>query len=59
MPFRYLGERILPVENMPGGDIHGLSDVVLTEHFLRQLGWRPPNAYEPSESHAGDCERKR
>ncbi len=39
-PFTYLGNRILPLENISDGDVHALEDVVLAEHRLREIGWR-------------------
>jgi N-acylneuraminate cytidylyltransferase len=39
-PFTYLGNRILPLENISGGDVHGMEDIVLAEHLLREQGWR-------------------
>ncbi|MEE8594080.1 MAG: hypothetical protein V3T03_08135 [Candidatus Bipolaricaulota bacterium] len=42
LPFTYLGNSILPIENLPGGDIHSPADIVLAEHWLRHLGWQPP-----------------
>lgn len=38
-PFTYLGNQILPLENLAGGDVHALEDIVLAEYHLRQLGW--------------------
>ena len=40
-PFTYLGNRILPLENISGGDVHAMEDIVLAEYHLRQLGWEP------------------
>jgi N-acylneuraminate cytidylyltransferase len=38
-PFAYLGNRVIPVVNGRGGDIHGLEDVAMAEWMLRQNGW--------------------
>lgn len=38
-PFTYLGNKILPVENLSDGDVHGMEDVVLAEYRLREMGW--------------------
>lgn len=40
-PFGYLGDRILAIENVAGGDVHGVGDLVLAEYHLRQMGWAP------------------
>lgn len=38
-PFSYLGNQILPLENVRGGDVHSMTDMVLAEHLLEQQGW--------------------
>ena len=39
-PFPYLGNRILPLGNLPGGDVHSEADCNLAEFHLRKLGWQ-------------------
>ena len=41
-PFHYLGQRVLHVENIAGGDVHSMGDIHQTEYLLRQLGWTEP-----------------
>jgi N-acylneuraminate cytidylyltransferase len=38
-PFSYLGNDILYIENTPGGDVHSLEDIVLTEYLLKKMDW--------------------
>jgi len=40
-PFTYLGTRILPIENLPGGDVHSRADIVVAEYYLKELGHQP------------------
>lgn len=46
-PFTYLGERILPLENMEGGDVHSIADMALAEQLLKQQDWE--HARKPLE----------
>lgn len=39
-PFSYLGNKIMYVENIAGGDVHSLQDIQQTEVLLRELGWK-------------------
>lgn len=38
-PFAYLGNRVIPVVNGRGGDVHGMEDVAVAEELLRRDGW--------------------
>ncbi len=38
-PFSYLGNNILYIENVSGGDVHSLEDIYMTEYRLRKMGW--------------------
>ena len=39
-PFTYLGQRILHKENIGGGDVHSMEDIIVAEYLLAKLGWR-------------------
>jgi hypothetical protein len=38
-PFTYLGDAILPMKNISGGDVHSLEGIKNAEYHLRKLGW--------------------
>lgn len=39
-PFTYLGNKILYVENMAGGDVHSTADIAKSEFLLAEMGWK-------------------
>jgi len=39
-PFSYLGNKILYIENVSGGDVHSLEDICMTEYLLKKIGWK-------------------